>query len=143
MERRLILPAKLTSGRCAIALPAFGLSLLLAAGAAASAGSVAFAQQKKEAQRAGEEDKPPRVLSKVDPQYTQRARDEKIEGTVLLSVEISEEGHAEQIRVRRGLHPDLDDAAVVAVQQWRFAPGRKKGKPVRVPVCIEVNFRLR
>ena len=37
---------------------------------------------------------------------------------------------------------DLDDNAVVAVQQWRFHPGTKNGQPVDVRADATVNFRL-
>jgi TonB family protein len=36
----------------------------------------------------------------------------------------------------------LDEKAIEAVKQWRFAPARKDGKPVPVAVDVEVNFRL-
>jgi len=84
----------------------------------------------------------PRVLSKVDPEYTQEARAAKIQGVVILSVEIDEYGHAQNITVTRSLDPGLDANAAAAVEVWTFQPGEKDGKPVRVAATIEVNFRL-
>jgi protein TonB len=37
----------------------------------------------------------------------------------------------------------LDQEAVKAVRQWRFAPGKRLGQPVAVQVLIEVAFTLR
>ena len=83
---------------------------------------------------------PPRVLSKTEPAYTDEARNAKIEGVVVLSVEIDTDGFPPNIQVVRSLDDGLDQSAVAAVQQWRFKPGEKDGKPVRVAVKVEVNF---
>ena len=84
----------------------------------------------------------PKVLSKTEPAYTLEARNAKIEGTVELSVEIDADGLAQNIEVTRSLDGGLDQSAVAAIQQWRFKPGEKNGKPVRVAAKIEVSFRL-
>jgi TonB family protein len=85
---------------------------------------------------------PPRVISKAEPKYTEEARDARIEGTVVLRCVIDEAGIAENIEVVRSLDPGLDANAVTAVTQFRFVPGKKDGKPVRVAASIEINFRL-
>jgi outer membrane biosynthesis protein TonB len=36
----------------------------------------------------------------------------------------------------------LDEQAIGAVMQWRFKPGTKDGKPVRVAAQVTVSFRL-
>jgi outer membrane biosynthesis protein TonB len=36
----------------------------------------------------------------------------------------------------------LDEQAIGAVMQWRFKPGTKDGKAVRVSAQVTVNFRL-
>lgn len=84
----------------------------------------------------------PRVISKVEPQYSQNGIDKKIEGSVLLHVVIDQSGHPEDIQIKRSLDPDLDANAVAAVTQWRFVPAMKAGKPVAVEANIEVNFRI-
>ena len=43
----------------------------------------------------------------------------------------------------QGLGLDLNQQAMTAVRQWRFAPARMKGTPVDVVVEVEVEFRLR
>jgi protein TonB len=85
----------------------------------------------------------PRVMKRVDAQYTAEARERKIQGTVILYVEITEEANPENIRVVKPLGAGLDEAAIAAVRQWHFLPGEKDGKPVRVGVHVEVAFRLR
>ena|SRR5258708_6089620 len=84
----------------------------------------------------------PKVATKVDPEYTDAARQEKIAGTTALLVVIDPEGRAQDIQVTRSLDPGLDQKAIDAVRQWTFVPGLKDGKAVRVFANIEINFRL-
>ena len=84
----------------------------------------------------------PKLIYKVEPKYTEKARAAKIEGAVSLSVVVTAQGVADNITVKRGLDPGLDDNAIAAVSKWRFAPGTKGGQPVAVQATIEVNFRL-
>jgi TonB family protein len=85
---------------------------------------------------------PPKVASRVEPQYTEEARAAKIQGTTTLTLVITEKGLAEKIQVKKSLDKGLDAQAVLAVKKWHFEPGTLKGKPVRVAATIEVNFRL-
>jgi TonB family protein len=84
----------------------------------------------------------PRVLSKVDPAYTEEARRDKISGSVVLSMVIGTDGLAHDINVQRSLDPGLDKNAADVVQQWHFAPGTLNGEPVAVRAVIEINFKL-
>ncbi len=85
---------------------------------------------------------PPRVLAKVDPDYTKDATEAKISGTVLLKLVVGSDGVGRDIQVVRSLDPGLDAKAILAVQQWKFQPGTKDGQAVSVQATIEVNFRL-
>ena len=93
--------------------------------------------------RAGGAVSAPRVLQKVEPEYSELARVAKYQGTVLLYVEIEPDGVAHNIQVTRGLGLGLDEEAEDAVGQWKFSPGSKDGQPVTVAATIEINFRLR
>lgn len=84
----------------------------------------------------------PIVLTKKDPEYSEEARKAKYQGTVLLTIEVSPNGTASNIKVARSLGLGLDEKAIEAVKQWKFKPGYKDGKPVTVAATIEVNFRL-
>jgi TonB family protein len=92
--------------------------------------------------RVGKGITPPRPLKRVDPEYTEEARDAKLEGVVVVYVVIGEDGRAHDIRVIRSLGKGLDEKAIEAVEQWEFEPGKKDGKPVKVGATIEINFRL-
>jgi TonB family protein len=84
----------------------------------------------------------PTLISKVEPTYTQEARAARIEGAVVLRIEIDTEGVPQNIRVLRGLDPGLDQNAIDNVSKWRFRPGMKDGKPVTIVAQVQVNFRL-
>lgn len=84
----------------------------------------------------------PRLVKKVEPEYSEEARKAKYQGTVVLSIQVWEDGRAHNVRVVRSLGLGLDEKATEAVRQWRFVPGRKQDKPVKVAATIEVNFRL-
>jgi TonB family protein len=85
---------------------------------------------------------PPRPIVKVQPEYTEEARNAKLRGTVVAGVEIWPDGKAHNIQVARGLGMGLNQKAVEAIEQWEFEPGTKDGKPVKVAATIEMNFRL-
>jgi len=84
----------------------------------------------------------PIAIRKADPQYTEEARNAKIEGAVLIQVLITEDGVPTDPKVVRSLDKGLDEKALEAVRQWRFKPGLKDGKPVAVSATIEMNFKL-
>ena len=86
--------------------------------------------------------KAPKLVYKVEPKYTEKAREAKIEGTVVLSVVVTAQGVADNITVKKSLAPGLDDNAIAAVSNWRFEPATKAGQPVAVQATIEVNFKL-
>ena len=57
---------------------------------------------------------------------------------------VTTDGCASHIRVVRSLdRGGLDEEAVAAVAQWRFAPGRLGAAPVDVLVTIELAFTIR
>ena len=84
----------------------------------------------------------PRAIYDPDPEYSEEARKAKFQGTVLLWVVVGADGRPRDIHVQRSLGMGLDEKAIEAVQQWKFAPSMKDGHPVPVQVNIEVNFRL-
>ncbi len=84
----------------------------------------------------------PELRVQVDPEYTEKARVKRLQGAVLLSIEVWPDGRAHRVRVVRGLGMGLDERAMEAVQKWQFKPGAKDGKPVRVACRVEVTFQL-
>ncbi|MBY0492859.1 MAG: TonB family protein [Cyanobacteria bacterium] len=93
--------------------------------------------------RPGSGVEPPRLLREVKANYTDEARRANIEGEVQLEIVVRRDGTVGEVKIIRGLGGGLNDRAVQAVRQWRFAAGRMKGVPVDVVVEVGVEFRLR
>ena len=87
----------------------------------------------------------PRILREVKPQYTADAMRAKVQGTVLLQCVVRPDGSVTDIQVLRSLDSvfGLDQEAMKAARQWRFAPGTRMGQAVPVQITIELTFTLR
>jgi protein TonB len=77
------------------------------------------------------------------PVYPAEAQRRRLQGQVVLRVEVSAQGFAESVHVQTSSgHPMLDDAAAAAVSAWRFEPATRGGVPVPEPAYVPVRFRL-
>jgi len=87
----------------------------------------------------------PRILREVKPAYTSDAMRAKVQGTVLLQCVVRPDGSVTDIQVLRSLDSvfGLDQEAIKAARQWRFAPGTRMGAAVPVQITIELTFTLR
>jgi TonB family protein len=84
-----------------------------------------------------------KLVHQVNPVYPERAQEQGIQGTVLLEAVILMDGNLGTIRVVNKLaDPDLVNAALEAVKNWRYEPTLLNGQPVEVFTTITVNFRL-
>ncbi len=84
----------------------------------------------------------PTILYQEKARYTKEARDNKTEGTVLLSVVFGADATLGSIKVVRGLPDGLTENAIEAARKIRFKPAEKDGKPVSVRGSLEYYFRL-
>ena len=85
----------------------------------------------------------PKAIYDPNPDYTDRARKKKIQGSVVLSIVITDKGLVRDAKVVTGLDRDLDKQALKAVGSWRFEPATKDGKPVAGRIKVEVDYKLR
>jgi periplasmic protein TonB len=83
----------------------------------------------------------PRKTVDVAPRYPTLARESHVEGTVILDVIIDERGAVTSTRVLKSV-TFLDQAAIDAVQQWRFSPARLNGEAIPIVMTVTVTFRL-
>jgi len=78
------------------------------------------------------------------PVYPGLARRRQWQGTVVLEVLVSEDGQVAELSVHQGSgYTVLDEAALTAVRNWRFTPGRKGENPVAMKVLVPVKFALK
>jgi periplasmic protein TonB len=93
--------------------------------------------------RPGSGIQPPRLLREVKADYTEEARQKNIGGEVVMEIVVRRDGSVGDVRVLRGLPAGLNDRAIQAVRQWKFAPAQRLGTPVDVLVEVAVEFKLR
>jgi TonB family protein len=84
----------------------------------------------------------PLILYKEKAQYTQEAKDNKVEGTVVLRVVFGADSQIKNIEVVRGLPHGLTEKAIEAVKKIRFKPATEDDQPVSVSGKLEFQFRL-
>lgn len=99
-------------------------------------------QQGVAAMQGQQTDRKARVIYRVEPQYTQDARDKGIAGSVVLTLTIDTAGLPQNIQVKRSLYPSLDRSAIDAAGKMRFEPAMKDGQPVPQTVTIEYMFQI-
>ena len=75
-------------------------------------------------------------------QYPEEARAAGLSGRVIVAFVVDAEGRVSEATVLRSAHPLLDEAALAAIRQARFEPGRLQGTPVAVRMALPITFVL-
>lgn len=76
--------------------------------------------------------------------YPKRCRKQKITGKVWTEFTIDKDGTVTDVRVVRGVHPELDaEAARVIKAMPRWKPGHQDGRAVKVKYTIPISFMLK
>lgn len=81
------------------------------------------------------------LLHRVEPDYPEQARQQQIQGPVVLDVRTRRDGTIQELKLLSGQRL-LADAAIAAVKQWRFRPQLVKGEPVEMQTTVTLNFKL-
>ncbi len=84
----------------------------------------------------------PVVLYKEKAKYTEEARQNKIQGVVVVSLVVTADGGVANIRVIRGLPDGLTEKAIEAAQHMKFKPATKNGDPVATKTQVEFSFNI-
>lgn len=86
----------------------------------------------------------PKLLSNVKPKYPNEAFINKQEGVVILYVQVLETGAVGQVKVKNSSGSEaLDESAVEAVKEWKFSPGKAKGKITAQWIKVPILFSLK
>ena len=91
--------------------------------------------------RIGDGVPPPAKIHDVPPVYPPAAREAGVQGLVVLEATIDPTGVVGNIEVLRSV-PELEEAAIAAVEQWRYEPTLVDGAPVSVLMTVTINFLL-
>ncbi len=83
----------------------------------------------------------PKCIHEPAPEYPDKARRKRVQGTVVLEGTVDAEGKVKGIEVVRSV-PELDQAAIDAVQTWKYEPATVDGVPTPMVTTITVNFLL-
>lgn len=86
--------------------------------------------------------RPVEITFKPTPEYTDEARNARVEGTVSLELDFTATGEVRIVRVVRGLGHGLDESAQRAALRIRFTPAQADGGPVDSRATVHITFRL-
>jgi TonB family protein len=81
------------------------------------------------------------LLHQVPPVYPQEAKEQRIQGKVVLDAIINKDGAVENLVVVSG-PKELQQSALDAVRQWKYKPFLLDGEPVEVETTINVIYSL-
>jgi protein TonB len=76
--------------------------------------------------------------------YPRDAQKARIQGRLLLSFEVTEQGDIENIQVTTGLYPSIDKEAIRAINQLaKFSPALEDGRPIKIRYTVPLSLTLR
>jgi TonB family protein len=92
--------------------------------------------------KVGGDVKEPVEIHRVQPAYPEAARENRIQGRVVVQAVIDTKGNVQRVEAVESPDPMLTEAALEAVKQWTYKPATKHGKPVKVRLTVTVSFKL-
>ena len=84
----------------------------------------------------------PRVIEETRPRYPVDAMKARIQGSVIVDLDVGTDGRVIDAHVVKSV-PGLDEAAVEAAKQWRFARTYINGVAVPVVLTMTMSFTMR
>lgn len=84
-------------------------------------------------------DQKPRALYQPSPVLTPEIR-RKVPGTVHILFLVGTDGRVENPIVQKSTDPVFEKAALAAIKQWKFEPGKRNGQPVRFRMRVPITF---
>ena len=94
-----------------------------------------------EAFTVGDEIRPPKLVTRVEPRYPDALHRQNKSGLVVIQAIVNPDGSVGGASVVRHSDPEFDESALAAVREWKYDPAVLRGTPVRVYLIITINFR--
>jgi protein TonB len=91
--------------------------------------------------RVGGKVQAPQLIRQVHPVYPPLAKIARVQGDVVIDSVIDQQGKVTEMKVVSG-SPLLIQAAMQALEQWRYQPTLLNGEPVAVDMVVTVHFQL-
>jgi TonB family protein len=85
---------------------------------------------------------PPKAIYAPQVEYTDEAREAKLQGICTVSLVVGIDGKPSNVVVVKRLGMGLDERAVETVSKWKFEPGRRNGRPVISHLTLSLQFKL-
>jgi len=103
-----------------------------------------FAMKGGEDAFGGDLDSPPTPVNKLPPTYPSSLLSKGIGGRVLVTCSVDETGRVVGTSIKQSSgHPDLDKAAINAVNKWKFKPATKGGRKIKATCVVPFNFEVK
>jgi protein TonB len=92
----------------------------------------------------GDLDAPPVPVNKLPPVYPSALLGKGIGGRVSVSCTVDASGRVVATSIKQSSgHPELDNAALGAVQKWKFKPATKGGRKIKATCVVPFNFEAK
>lgn len=103
-----------------------------------------FAMKGAEDSFGGDLDSPPTPVNKLPPTYPSSLLSKGIGGRVLVNCTVDADGRVTGTSIKQSSgHPDLDKAAINAVNKWKFKPATKGGRKIKAACIVPFNFEVK
>ena len=80
------------------------------------------------------------IYSKI--KYPETAQKAGVQGKVYLLIYINENGGVDDVKVLKGIGAGCDEAAVQAIKETKFSPGKDNGVAVKIKLSLPITFKL-
>ena len=74
--------------------------------------------------------------------YPELAKNAGVQGKVYVLAFINETGGVDDVKVIKGIGAGCDEATVEAIKQTKFIPGQTAGKPAKIKMSLQIQFKL-
>jgi TonB family protein len=105
-------------------------------------GTPAAAPARPRRVRVGGNVTPAKLIHQAQPDYPESAKARGVQGDVVLRAVIFLDGSVGALKPAGSPDPELAQAAINAVRQWRYEPALLNGQPIETATTITVNFQL-